>query len=139
MVASALGGPALSAERDRIQRELRDVHQRFEGVRRFIEQGDGSAKVRQWLTGLEREETRLDAALAALEARPTGRPSGCIRGRPRPTWPTSARRWSKGAPEPDRLCRKTSSGVVHPVRPKAAKPFTRVEVITSGEGLLGGV
>jgi hypothetical protein len=68
MVASALGGPALSAERDRIQRELRDVHQRFEGVRRFIEQGDGSAKVRQWLTGLEREETRLDAALAALEA-----------------------------------------------------------------------
>jgi hypothetical protein len=54
MVASALGGPpALSAERDRIQRELRDVHQRFEGVRQFIEQGDGSAKVRQWLTGLE--------------------------------------------------------------------------------------
>jgi hypothetical protein len=134
MVASALGGPALSAERDRIQRELRDVHQRFEGVRRFIEQGDGSAKVRQWLTGLEREETRLDAALAALEAEADRPP---LRVHPRKVEAHLAHlrvTLVKGAPEPDRLCKKTSSGVFirSALKPRSPSPERRLSPLAKG-------
>ena len=54
--------PGLRTERERIRKELQEVRQRFEGVRRFVEQGDGSAKVRQWLAQLEHDEARLEGA-----------------------------------------------------------------------------
>jgi hypothetical protein len=54
--------PEPTAEQDRARAALRKVRQRFEGVRRFVEQENGSPKVRHWLAELEQEEERLEAS-----------------------------------------------------------------------------
>jgi site-specific DNA recombinase len=52
--------PATAAQREQLMQQLAEVRRRLEGLRRFVEHGDTSAKVRTWLGDAEVEEQRLE-------------------------------------------------------------------------------
>jgi hypothetical protein len=132
--------PGLTGERERLQRELRDVQERFRAVRRFVEEGDGSAKVREWLADLEREETRLEGALQALEAE-AARPLLQVHPGKVAAYLANLRATlAKGGMRARAVVHEDVERVViHSARSETAKPFARAEVIASGKGLLSGV
>jgi hypothetical protein len=54
--------------RAKLLQERTATERPLEGLRRFIEQGDTSAKVREWLREAEHADERLRQRLAELEA-----------------------------------------------------------------------
>lgn len=132
--------PMLAAERGRLQTELREVRHRLDGLRRFVEQGDTSSKVRQWLIEAERDEERLPEAIGRLAADPQQRP---LQVHPRvvESYLHDLRgTLLKGGPRSRQVLQgDVERIVIHLVRSEAAKPFARAEVITTGKGLLDRV
>jgi hypothetical protein len=132
--------PGLTGEHERLQRELRDVQERFRAIRRFVEQGDGSAKVREWLADLEQEEARLEGALKTREteaARPLLRVHP---GKVAPYLANLRATLANGGTRARAMVHEDIEKViVHPTRSETAKPFARAEVIATGKGLLSGV
>jgi site-specific DNA recombinase len=129
--------PTLSAERDRLQADLGRVQRCLEGLRRFVEQGDTSAKVREWLAEAEREEERIVEMLNRLDAEAKRCPlqihPHVVVGYLEDLRTTLLKGGS--------MSRQVLQGdveriVIHPIRPSAAKPFARAEIITTGKGLL---
>jgi site-specific DNA recombinase len=66
--------PALADRFTELSSKLSEVNKRLENVRRFIENGDSSHTVRQWLTDLELEQARIRRHLAEVEAESTAQP-----------------------------------------------------------------
>jgi hypothetical protein len=60
--------PELATEQERLRQDRHRVRQRLDGVRRFVEAGDSSARVRQWLPELETEDTQVEEALRGIDA-----------------------------------------------------------------------
>lgn len=60
--------PEPAAERERLLCDRAVVLRRLQGLRQFIEQGDTSASVREWLTTAEWEESRISGRLTELES-----------------------------------------------------------------------
>ena len=132
--------PGVATERERVRAELYQVQQRFDSVRRFIEQGEGSAKVRGWLTELERDEARLQGTLRTLEAEADRPPLRVHPGKVVAYLADLHTTLLKGGTRVREVVQQDVERIViHPVRPNAAMPFARAEVIASGKGLLGGV
>jgi hypothetical protein len=129
--------PGVATERERVRAELYQVQQRFDSVRRFIEQGEGSAKVRGWLTELERDEARLQGTLRTLEAEADRPPLRVHPGKVEAYLADLHTTLLKGGVRVREVVQQDLERIViHPVRPRAAKPFARAEVIASGKGLL---
>jgi hypothetical protein len=129
--------PAVAAERARILPALSRVQRQLERLRQFVLQGDTSAKVLAWLAEAEREEERLKADLARLEAEGHWRPIQVHPGRVTPYLEDLRGTLLKGGARVRQLLHADIERiVVHPVRPEAAKPFARAEVVTTGKGLL---
>jgi hypothetical protein len=132
--------PELAAARDRTCLALRAVQQRFEGVRRFVEQGDGSPKVRRWLAELEQEEERREGVLRDLDTA-AARPQLQVHPRKVARYLAELRgTLLKAGPRARHaLQADVERIVIHSVRSETTKPFARAEVIASGKGLLSGV
>jgi hypothetical protein len=132
--------PAWARERTQLQTQLADVQHRLDALRRFLEQGDTSPKVRQWLSELEVEEQGLRDALADLTWRGEQTPLRVL-----PTRVEGYLEDLRGTllKDPGRarslLHADLAQVVIHPVRPKTGKPFARAEVVTTGKGLLDRV
>ena len=132
--------PERKAERSRLLEQQREIRIRLERLRRFIEAGDLSAKVRDWLAEAERDDARIDAGLALLDAQdcaPTlqvhpAKAEGYLRD----LHATLA----KGGTRARELLRlDVERIVIHPIRSETAKPFARAEIMTTGKGLLDRV
>ncbi len=128
--------PAWAAEHARIQADLDHVRQRLGGLRRFVEQGDTSASVRQWLRELEQEEEQLSPARAGLDAEAQRRPAQVLPTRVEGYLRDLHGTLRKGGPRARQLLQEDVARIViHPVR-DTPKPFARAEVVTTGKGLL---
>jgi site-specific DNA recombinase len=132
--------PAASAERERLQAELVPLRRRLDGLRRFVEQGDTSSNVRRWLAEVEQEEERLRTTIERLD--------GEVQRSPLQVHPRVVEGYLqelgetlvKGSQRSRQVLQADVERIViHPVRPDAAKPFARAEVITTGKGLLDRV
>jgi len=73
--------PAADAERRRLLDEVRRVDQQLERLRRFILDGDTSAKVRTWLAEAEQQEAWLRRELERVETEVQQRPLQVHSGR----------------------------------------------------------
>jgi hypothetical protein len=132
--------PSMTAEGDRVRSELQDVERRLDGLRQFVERGDTSTKVRQWLGNAEQDEGRLREQLQRIETQ-ARRPA--LRVQPA-TVDAYLRDLQATLAKGGQRARQTLQEdieriVIHPVRSDAAKPFARAEVITTGKGLLDRV
>jgi hypothetical protein len=128
----------LAAESERVLSDLAEIGRRLDGLRRFVEQGDTSAKVREWLRAAEEEEAGLKQALKQLS--PSRQPHLQVH-------PQRIERYLanlhgtllRGGTRARQLLQEDVERiVVHRVR-DAAKPFARAEVVTTGKGLLDRV
>ncbi len=132
--------PGVAAERAKTLAGLARVEGQLERLRQFVLQGDTSTKVRAWLAGAESEEERLKTALARLDAERQRQPIQVHPGRVRRYLEDLRGTLLKGgARAPQLLQTDIERIVIHPVRPKTAKPFARAEVVTTGKGLLDRV
>lgn len=132
--------PALAADREKMRKGLAVAQQRLEGLRRFVEQGDTSAKVRTWLADAELEESRLVERLGELEAQGKQAPIQAHPARVAKYLEDLGGTLLKGGGRARQLLhRDLERIVIHPVRPEAAKPFARAEVVATGKGLLDRV
>jgi hypothetical protein len=155
------GRPRLMAEQEQLLRERALVSTRLHGLRQFVEQGDTSASVREWLIVAERDEDRIRRRLAELESetqknvpirvhpdrvstylRDTlGVLSGILSGIPPrnpletpPSRDHGVTLRARALPKED-----VERIVIHPTRTETGKPFARAEVLTTGKGLPGRV
>ncbi len=129
--------PAGAEERARILTALTRVPHQLERLRQFVLQGDTSAKVRTWLAEAEREEERLKADLARLDAEGQRRPIQVHPGRVQQYLEDLRGTLLKGGGRVRQLLHADIERIViHPVRSETAKPFARAEVVTTGKGLL---
>jgi DNA invertase Pin-like site-specific DNA recombinase len=132
--------PAAATQRERLTGQLTEVRRRLDGLRRFVEQGDTSTKVRAWLGDAEAEEQRLEQEverLGAQDRRPPiqihpGRVERYLRDLRETLLKAEARARQLLQADVERI-------VIHPVRSDATKPFARAEVVTTGKGLLARV
>ena len=142
IVNSRLTGqrPDVHAERERLGMGLQEVQQRLTRLRQFVEGGDTSGKVREWLAEAEQDERRLRDQLQKIESE--------ARRPPLQAHPQLVERYLRDLR--DTLGRSSQRArqalqadveriVVHPVRDDKAKPFASAEVITTGKGLLDRV
>ena len=132
--------PSTTAERGAGASELQDVERRLNGLRQFVERGDASTKVRQWLGNAEQDEGQLREQLQRIETQ-ASRPA--LRVQPA-TVEAYLRDLQATLAKGGQRARQTLQEdieriVIHPVRSDAAKPFARAEVITTGKGLLDRV
>jgi len=130
----------VDGERARLLGERDQVNRRLDGLRRFIEQGDGSARVREWLREAEQQAAQIEGRLGQLNEQE--RPASLQ------VHPAKVRAYlddlrgtlTKGGARPRQLLQADIERiVVHPIRAETAKPFARAEVVTTGKGLLARV
>jgi DNA invertase Pin-like site-specific DNA recombinase len=132
--------PANATQREQLTRQLAEARRRLEGLRRFVEQGDTSTKVRTWLAAAEADEQRLEQELERLGGQDRQPPIQVHPGRVQRYLHDLRGTLLKAEARARQLLQADVERIViHPVRLEAAKPFARAEVVTTGKGLLARV
>jgi hypothetical protein len=132
--------PTMTAERDRLRAQLQEVDQRLSGLRQFVERGDTSPKVRQWLGEAEQDEERLRQQTLQIEAQADRAPLQVQPATVEAALRDLKPRLPREATDRASCCRRALSGLSFTrSAQKTGKPFARAEVITTSKGLLDRV